>query len=104
MVKQNHALQSSHLRKHWMRRVKCFFNKTAHKKIRAETRAKKAATLFPRPISKLRPLVHSQTRKYAGKVRFGRGFTFDELRAAKLTPAFAQTVGICVDHRRHNSN
>uniref|UniRef100_A0A7S3ITG4 60S ribosomal protein L13 n=1 Tax=Strombidium inclinatum TaxID=197538 RepID=A0A7S3ITG4_9SPIT len=104
MVKHNRVLQSSHLRKHWMRRVRCFFNKTAHKKIRAETRTKKAAAVFPRPISKLRPLVHSQTRKYAAKIRFGRGFNLAELKAAKLSPAFAQTVGITVDHRRRAHN
>jgi len=44
------------------------------------------------------------TRKYAGKQRIGRGFTLAEVRAAKLTPAFARTVGIAVDHRRKNKN
>jgi len=58
MVKHNNVLQSSHLRKHWMRRVNCFFNKKAHKKIRQEKRAAKAEAMAPRPISKLRPLVH----------------------------------------------
>lgn len=104
MVKHNNVLQSSHLRKHWQRRVRCFFNKAAHKKIRLQRREAKAKASFPRPISKLRPLVHCQTRKYAGKVKFGRGFTLEELKAAKLTPAFAQSVGIAVDHRRHNKN
>lgn len=107
MVKHNNVLQSSHLRKHWnkqARLVKCFFNKKAHKKIRADNRAKKATAVFPRPISKLRPIVKGQTRKYAGKVKFGRGFSLAELKDAKLTPAFAQSVGICVDHRRHNKN
>lgn len=92
------------MRKHWQGRVRCFFNKPAHKKIRRENRAKKAAAIFPRPLSKLRPLVMGQTRQYASKVKFGRGFSLAELKAAKLTPAFAQTVGIAVDHRRHNKN
>merc|ERR1712178_172547 len=107
MVKHNNVLQSSHLRKHWnkqARLVKCFFNKKAHKKIRADNRAKKATLSFPRPISKLRPIVKGQTRKYAAKVKFGKGFTLEELKAAKLTADFAQSVGICVDHRRHNHN
>jgi len=60
--------------------------------------------MFPRPISKLRPLVTCQTQKFAGKVKFGRGFSLAELKEAKLTPAFAQTVGISVDHRRHNKS
>merc|ERR1739838_459711 len=105
MVKHNNVIQSSHLRKHWNKRiVRCFFNKKAHKKVRADKRAKKATANFPRPISKLRPLVFAMTQKFAGKVKFGRGFTLAELKEAKLTPAFAQTVGISVDHRRHNKN
>ena len=87
-----------------MRRVKCFFNKMAHKKIRAETREKKAAAMAPRPISKLRPIVYAQTRKYHSKVRFGRGFTLAELGDAGLTQPFARSVGISVDHRRHNKS
>lgn len=85
-------------------RVKCFFNKKGHKQVRKEKRAAKAAAVFPRPISKLRPLVHGQTLKYSQKLKFGRGFSFAELAEAKLTPEFAQTVGIAVDHRRHNKN
>lgn len=102
MVKHNNVLQSSHLRKHWQRRVKCFFNQPAHKKIRRQQRAARAAALSPNPISKLRPLVHGQTRRYASKVKFGRGFSLAELKEAGLTQAFARTVGIAVDHRRHN--
>jgi len=105
MVKHNNIIQSSHLRKHWNKRiVRCFFNKMAHKKVRADKRAKKATAMFPRPLSKLRPLVFAMTQKFAGKVKFGRGFSLAELKDAKLTPAFAQTVGISVDHRRHNKN
>merc|ERR1711990_1415177 len=104
MVSHNNTLQSSHLRKHWMRRVKCFFNAPAHKKIRREKRAKKAAALGPRPISMLRPVVFGNTRKYGSKVKYGRGFSLDELSAAKLSQAFARSVGIAVDHRRHNRN
>ena len=36
------------------------------------------------------------------KIRYGRGFTLQELRTAGLTPAFARSVGIAVDHRRQN--
>jgi large subunit ribosomal protein L13e len=104
MVKHNNIIQSSHLRKHWMRRVKTFFNQTAHKTIRRSNRAAKAAAAGTAPISKLRPIVHAQTQRYAGKVKFGRGFSLGELKEAGITAAFAQTVGICVDHRRHNKN
>merc|ERR1711990_683063 len=104
MVSHNNTLQSSHLRKHWMRRVKCFFNAPAHKKIRREKRAKKAAALGPRPISMLRPVVFGNTRRYGSKVKYGRGFSLAELAEAKLSQAFARSVGIAVDHRRHNRN
>lgn len=76
----------------------------AHKKLRLQRREAKAAAVSPRPVDKLRPLVLGQTRKYSSKVRIGRGFTLAELKEAGLTGAFAQTVGIAVDHRRHNKN
>jgi len=76
----------------------------AHKKLRAQRREAKAAAVSPRPLGKLRPLVLGMTRKYCSKVRIGRGFTLAELKEAGLTAAFAQTVGIAVDHRRHNKN
>lgn len=60
--------------------------------------------MFPRPIQKLRPVVSSATRKYAGKVRYGRGFTLAELKGAGLSAAFARTVGISVDHRRTSTS
>ena len=37
-------------------------------------------------------------------MKHGRGFSFAEIREAGLTPQFAQSVGIAVDHRRHNKN
>lgn len=52
----------------------------------------------------MRPVVMCMTRKYSSKVKIGRGFSLAELKAAGLTGAFAQTVGIAVDHRRHNKN
>jgi len=60
MVKHNNVLGNTHLRKHWhfYNRVKCFFNKMAHKKIRKQKRDARATRAFPMPLSKLRPLVH----------------------------------------------
>merc|ERR1711907_458938 len=108
MAKGNNMITSAHLRKHWNKwhytGVRCFFNKMAHKKLRLQKRAAKAAAVAPRPLGKLRPLVLGQTRKYSSKVRIGRGFSLAELKEAGLTGAFAQTVGIAVDHRRHNKN
>merc|ERR1712025_478720 len=36
------------------------------------------------------------------KVRAGRGFTLDELKAAGIGVKYAKTIGIAVDHRRKN--
>merc|ERR1712039_1043550 len=36
------------------------------------------------------------------KLRLGKGFTFDELREAKIPVKKAMTIGIAVDHRRRN--
>jgi len=52
----------------------------------------------------LRPIVREQTIKYNRKLRLGRGFTLEEVKAAKLGVAFARSVGICVDHRRKNKS
>ena len=60
--------------------------------------------MFPRPLQKLRPVVSSTTRRYAGKVRYGRGFTLAELKGAGLSASFARTVGIAVDHRRTSTS
>merc|ERR1712108_30925 len=63
----------------------------------------KAARIFPRPLSgALRPVVHAPTNKYNMKERYGRGFTFEELKEAGIDRRTAQTIGIAVDHRRRN--
>ena len=48
----------------------------------------------------LRPLVRGQTRKYNRKLKYGRGFSLEEVRSAGLNAKFARTIGISVDHRR----
>ena len=92
------------MRKHWGRFVKTWFNQPARKLRRSQARAAKAASVFPRPLEKLRPIVHCSTRRYSSKLRYGRGFTLQEIRQAKLTPQFARTVGIAVDHRRQDTS
>lgn len=59
--------------------------------------------MFPRPVAgALRPVVRSQTQRYNTKIRAGRGFTLEELKAAGIPAKYAPTIGICVDHRRKN--
>jgi large subunit ribosomal protein L13e len=100
MVKHNNILPNIHLRKHWQRWVKTFFDQPGRKRRRLEARRTKAARVFPRPLQSLRPVVASCSTRYAGKPRIGRGFTLDELAQAGLSSRFARTVGISVDHRR----
>ena len=104
MVKHNNAIPNIHLRKHWINRVKTHFDQPAKKVTRRLKRDKRAARMFPRPVKSLRPVVSSATRRYAGKVRLGRGFTLAELKSAGLTAAVAQSFGIAVDHRRATSS
>ena len=104
MVKHNYQLPNVHLRKHWSRFVRTWFNQPARKIRRNLARNAKAARTFPRPLEKLRPVVHCQTRKYNSKLRYGRGFTLQELSAAKISRQFARTIGIAVDHRRQDTS
>jgi large subunit ribosomal protein L13e len=55
-----------------------------------------------RPLELLRPAVRCPTVKYNMRVRAGRGFTFEELKAAGIPRQQALTIGIPVDHRRRN--
>lgn len=104
MVKHNNIVPNVHLRKHWQKRVRVHLDQPGKKLARLQRRERKAKELFPRPVQKLRPIVSSTTRRYAGKVRYGRGFTLAELKAAGLSAAFARTVGIAVDHRRTSTS
>lgn len=57
MVSHNNVVPNVHLRKHWLMRVKTYFNQAANKRKRLLRRQAKAARLMPRPLEKLRPVV-----------------------------------------------
>ncbi|KAL3895240.1 MAG: hypothetical protein SGARI_007508 [Bacillariaceae sp.] len=110
MVKHNNVLPNIHCHKKYLEssrgplKVKLALNQASRKKSRRLARAKKAALLAPAPLQKLRPIVHCQTQKYSAKTRLGKGFTLEELKAVKITPKYARTIGIAVDHRRTNKS
>jgi len=105
MPKHNQAIQRNHFRKDWAEiAVRTWFNQPAKKVSRRASRISKAAAVFPRPLQRVRPVVHCPTIKYNRKVRLGRGFTIAELKGAALTVAEAQTLGISVDKRRKNES
>eukprot|EP00121_Abeoforma_whisleri_P001452 Awhi_evm2s1291 len=102
MVAFNNVLPNVHFHKDWQRYVRTWFNQPGRKLSRRKARAAKAIRVAPRPTSSLRPAVRCPTNKYNIRVRAGRGFTLQELKAAGLTAATARTIGIAVDHRRRN--
>jgi large subunit ribosomal protein L13e len=110
MVKHNNIIPNLHFHKKYCQssrgplKVKLALNQASRKKSRRLARAKKAAALAPAPVHKLRPIVHCPTQKYSAKTRLGKGFTLEELKAAALSPKYARTIGIAVDHRRTNKS
>ncbi|KAJ6750066.1 hypothetical protein OIU85_000673 [Salix viminalis] len=95
MVKHNNVVPNGHFKKHWQNYVKTWFNQPARKTRRRIARQKKAVKIFPRPTAgPLRPVVHGQTLKYNMKVRAGRGFSLEELKAAGIPKKLAPTIGI----------
>lgn len=101
-IKHNQQLPNNHFRKHWQERVRVHFDQPGRKLRRRQARLSKAAAIAPRPVDKLRPVVRCPTIKYNRRVRPGRGFTLEELKAAAIPRKLALTIGIPVDHRRQN--
>merc|ERR1739848_70003 len=66
-------------------------------------RQKKASSIAPRPArGPLRSIVRCPTNKYNTKLRMGKGFTLEELKAAGISKKQSHSIGIAVDHRRKN--
>lgn len=88
-----------------LRFVRTWHNQPARHERRRNARLAKAAKMAPRPAAgPIRPIVHCQTVRYNAKVRAGRGFSHDELKAAGIYKKYAKTIGIAVDHRRRNKS
>jgi large subunit ribosomal protein L13e len=108
MVKHNNFVPNIHCKKKWLQssrgplKVKLHLNQATQKKARRINRSEKRAALAPTPLEKLHPIVHCPTQKYSSKTRLGRGFTMEELKAVKIHPKYAQTIGIAIDWRRRN--
>jgi len=96
-------IPNGHFHKDWQRYIKMHFDQPMKKKRRHKMRAIRARQLAPRPAKgPLRPVVRCPTVRYNSKLRFGRGFTREELKVAGINRDFAKTIGISVDHRRRN--
>jgi len=104
-IKHNNIVPNVHFRKWWQRYVKTWFNQAGRKKTRRTVRQQRAAAAFPRPAhGNLRPVVHPPTARYNFKLRIGRGFTLEELKAAGIPRKQALSIGVTVDHRRRNQS
>jgi len=101
-MKHNNAIPNAHFHYDWQRFVKTWFNQPAKKVKRRALRLAKAKAVAPRPLHSLRPFVRGQTVKYNSKLRAGRGFTSDELKAAGINRKEARGLGISIDKRRKN--
>uniref|UniRef100_A0A1W7R9S6 60S ribosomal protein L13 n=1 Tax=Hadrurus spadix TaxID=141984 RepID=A0A1W7R9S6_9SCOR len=103
--KRNNMVPNGHFHKDWQRYVKTWFNQPMRKKRRHARRVKKAHLIAPRPSGgPIRPVVRCPTFRYNSKIRLGRGFTLEELKAAGIHKREAKTIGIAVDYRRRNKS
>lgn len=103
-IRGNRVIPNAHFHKDWQRYIKTWFDQPARKKRRHQKRVEKARRIAPRPLKKLRPIVRCPTIRFNMRLRQGRGFTFEELKAAGISPKVAQTIGIAVDKRRKNKS
>ncbi|KAF6079277.1 ribosomal protein L13 [Phyllostomus discolor] len=82
---RNGMILKPHFHKDWQRRVATWFNQPARKIRRRKARQAKARRIAPRPASgPIRPIVRCPTVRYHTKVRAGRGFSLEELKAAGI--------------------
>ncbi|CAF2450956.1 unnamed protein product [Rotaria sp. Silwood2] len=104
-MKHNNVIPNAHFHKKWQLHVRTWFDQAGRKERRHRKRLAKIQHVAPRPAKgSLRPIVHGTTRRYNMKLRAGRGFSLDEVRAAGLHPKYARTIGISIDHRRRNKS
>nr|NP_001187305.1 60S ribosomal protein l13 [Ictalurus punctatus]ADO28473.1 60S ribosomal protein l13 [Ictalurus punctatus] len=105
MAHGNDFVHKNHFHKKWQVMVRTWFNQPARKRRSQEARRAKAQRVAPKPASgPIRPIVNCPTQRYNMKVRAGRGFTLQELKAAGVNRKIARSVGISVDHRRRNKS
>jgi len=105
ILRGNNIIPNAHFHKDWQTRVKTWFDQPMRKLRRRQQRIKKAHRVAPRPVSgPLRPIVRCPTLRYNMKIRAGRGFTLEELKAAGIGRLEARSIGIAVDHRRTNKS
>nr|UXY88501.1 60S ribosomal protein L13 [Cryptomonas curvata] len=106
MVKHNNKISNGHFRKHWQSFVKTWFDQPANKRRRRIERLSKEKIHFSNSsiVNKFRPLVHCPTHMHNMKIRFGRGFSLNEITKAKIGKGYSNSMGINIDKRRRKNN
>ena len=106
MVKHNNKITNGHFRKHWECFVKTWFDQPAKRRRRRNERSgkKKLNANNLAYVSKFRPIVHCPTHMYNMKVKIGKGFSVSEMKNAKISKGYANSIGINIDKRRRHKN
>ncbi|ADM11168.1 60S ribosomal protein L13 [Encephalitozoon intestinalis ATCC 50506] len=102
-MKGNRILPNNHFRKTSLK-IKVHHDPETKLRIMKEKKIRKAKSLFPMPLEKLRPIVRCPTIRYNRNERLGRGFTAAECNKAGLDYRHARRLGIAVDLRRRDTN
>lgn len=100
MVKHRNTTDSGHFRKSWQKKVKTSFDapfKKIKRRIQRKNNQKKS------PITYLRPIVRCPTKIHNIKVKFGRGFSYNDLRRSFIGTPKLSSSGIVLDKRRRTS-
>lgn len=101
-LRHNNPVPISKFKKDWQNRVKNNFDVPAKRRKRKALRLRKATLVFPRPIELLRPLVRPPSIRNKHRLRFGKGFSAEELKGSGIPIPMARTIGIAFDRRRQN--
>nr|UXY87030.1 60S ribosomal protein L13 [Cryptomonas paramecium] len=105
MAKFDGIFSKSHFRKHWQVFVKTWFKQPFQKKKRKNNRIhKEKKRLIDNTPSFIRPLVHCSGFRHNTRIKFGRGFSVDEIKKANISINYSNSLGIKVDKRRKTSN
>jgi large subunit ribosomal protein L13e len=99
MVKHNNTTDSGHFRKRWQKNVRTSFDEPSKKLKRRIGRSRKQKITF----DQLRPIVRCPTKMHNLKVKFGRGFSRNEIKNAGLNGWQVSKFKISYDKRKRSS-
>ncbi|AEA39114.1 60S ribosomal protein L13 (nucleomorph) [Cryptomonas paramecium] len=105
MAKSNGIFSKGHFRKHWQIFVKTWFNQPLQKKKRKNSRIhKEKKRLVDNAPNYIKPLVHCSGPRHNTRIKFGRGFSVNEIKKANIPINYSNSLGIKIDKRRKTSN